>query len=43
MSLPLKAMEFAKIYLEEKKLLLEVLDRADRNLWKIVYNLCEVR
>lgn len=33
--------EFAKVYLEEKKLLLEVLDRADRNLWKIAYNLCE--
>ena len=34
--------KFAKVYLEEKKLLLEVLDRADRNLWKIAYNLCEV-
>ena len=35
--------EFAKVCLEEKKLLLEVLDKADRNLWKIAYNLCEVR
>lgn len=32
--------DFAKVYLEEKKLLLEVLDKADRNLWKIAYNLC---
>lgn len=32
--------DFAKVYLEEKKLLLEVLDRADRNLWEIAYNLC---
>lgn len=33
--------KFAKVYLREKELLLEVLDKADRNLWDIAYNLCK--
>lgn len=33
--------KFAKVYLREKELLLEVLDKADRKLWDIAYNLCK--
>lgn len=33
--------KFAKTYLEEKRLLLKVLTKADKRLWRLAMNMCE--
>lgn len=34
--------DFARVYLHEKKLLLDVMTKADRRLWELAYNLSNV-